>query len=315
MQAPSCLFITLISMFQLVAAAEIPDLPRITPTLADLAPSGILKRDQTGVTTSVTGWTWYSTITDPTLYASITNQSAFIGFSFWSKSTVATYCTDSSQWSSWGTQNTWYGQCCKPLEGCNMNTGCSGSTLLPVTTQTISPIVCIDPQPCTAIPLLAALEDTSTTYIYACWPTTTDIKYIRSINITSSSVSSVSATTTPSLTLPTLASSLIVPTQAASSSSAPSSQSSISKAWIAGPVLGGVLGLFILAGLGAFLYKRGQRSQRLSQATAYGPVMVREDTQDMHRSWHASPSSAEMDSEPRAPLSELPGEGEYVNRR
>ena len=86
MQAPSCLFITLISMFQLVAAAKTPDLPRITPTPADLAPSGILKRDQTGVTTFRTGLTGYSTITDPALYASITSQSAFIGFWFWSDS-------------------------------------------------------------------------------------------------------------------------------------------------------------------------------------------------------------------------------------
>lgn len=309
MQAPSCLFITLISMFQLVAAAKTPDLPRITPTPADLAPSGILKRDQTGVTTFRTGLTGYSTITDPALYASITSQSAFIGFWFWSDSTLATYCISSSQWSTWGTRGTWYGRCCEALEGCNMNTVCVGSTLLPVMTRTTSPIVCIDPYTCTAVPLLAAPEDTSATYIYACWVSVTNFKYIRSINITSSSVSSVSATTTPSLTLPTLASSLIVPMQAASSSSAPSSQSSTSKAWIAGPVLGGVLGLFILAGLGAFLYKRGQRSQRSNQTTAYGPVMVREDAQDMHRSWHTSPSSAEMDSEPRVPLSELPSEG------
>ena len=67
-------------MFQLVAAAKIPDLPRITPTPANLAPSSILKRDQTGVTTFQAGQTGYSTITDPALYASITNQNAFIGF-------------------------------------------------------------------------------------------------------------------------------------------------------------------------------------------------------------------------------------------
>ncbi|XTI83462.1 hypothetical protein V2W45_106519 [Cenococcum geophilum] len=131
MQAPSCLFITLISMFQLVAAAKTPDLPRITPTPADLAPSGILKRDQTGVTTFRTGLTGYSTITDPALYASITSQSAFIGFWFWSDSTLATYCISSSQWSTWGTRGTWYGRCCEALEGCNMNTVCVGSTLLP----------------------------------------------------------------------------------------------------------------------------------------------------------------------------------------
>jgi len=73
-------------MFQLVAAAKNPDLPRITPTPADLEQSGILKRDQTDVTTFGAGLTGYSTITDPALYASITNQSAFIGFSFWSNS-------------------------------------------------------------------------------------------------------------------------------------------------------------------------------------------------------------------------------------
>ena len=34
----------------------------------------------------------------------------------------------------------------------------------------------IDPQPCKAVPLFATSDDTSMTYIYACWPTTSDIK-------------------------------------------------------------------------------------------------------------------------------------------